>query len=246
MTIKTFGRRCAVLALTFISFAASADEAAIRKALAERLPPEAKVDSVKKMPMLGLYEVIVGSDIVYTDASGKYLIMGNIQDLKSGQNFTQERSDALAGAEVYKPENLKNALKLVKGDGSRKMVVFEDANCGYCKKLRAEMEKLNNVTIYTYLVPILSEDSATKMRGVWCAKDRNKAYDDWMLLASPPPAADSRCDVPIEANMGLARNLKVNGTPAIFFASGKRVPGYIEMAQLEAGLSDTGGSVSVK
>ena len=234
-----FLRRAALIVLAATSMATSANEALIRKALAERLPPDAKVESIQKMPMLGLYEVRVGGDIVYTDEAGKFLIMGNIQDLKSGRNFTQERIDGLASAEVYKPENLANALKLVKGNGARKMVVFEDPNCGYCKKLRKEMEGLNNVTIYTYLVPILSEDSTTKMRGVWCAKDRNKAYDDWMLKGANPNAADARCAVPVEANMAMMRNLKINGTPAIFFSNGQRVPGYIELAQMEAGLVDS-------
>ncbi len=237
MNIQTLFRRTAVVALTLISFSASADEAAIRKSLEARLPPDMKVDAVQKMPMMGLFEVRMGSDIFYADATGKYLIMGSIQDLSSGKNFTQDRKDGIASAEVYKPDNLKNALKLVKGDGSRKMVVFEDANCGYCKKLRVEMEKLNNVTIYTYLVPILAKDSETKMRGVWCAKDQNATYDNWMLKGATPPAADDRCNVPVEANMGLMRKLGINGTPAIFFASGQRVPGFVELAQMEAGLS---------
>lgn len=236
MAIQTIFRRSLAVMAAALSCAAWADEADIRKALSARLPAEVKIQSVQKMPMLGLYEVRVGNDIVYTDETGKYLIMGSIQELKTGRNFTQERSESLAVAEVYKPENLKNALKLVKGNGTRKLVVFEDANCGYCKKLRAEMEALKDVTIYTYLVPILSDDSATKMRGVWCAKDRNLAYDDWMLRGKTPAAADERCSVPVEANMALAQSLKVTGTPAIFFANGKRVPGYIALAQIEAAL----------
>jgi thiol:disulfide interchange protein DsbC len=243
-------RRCkalavAVFAAVAFSLCAAAlaqtqEEAAVRKALSTRLGPDFRIDSVLRSPIAGVYEVRLGTDVFYVDAKAENLIMGHIQDLKTGKNYTQERLDALATEAVFSPVNKSNALKLVKGNGGngkRDIVLFEDVHCGYCKKMRAELDKLNNVTIYTYLIPILSADSEVKMRGVWCAKDRNKAYDDWMLRGVSPPVADERCAVPVEANQTLAQGLRVRGTPSVFFQSGKRIPGYVEAAQIEQNLN---------
>ncbi len=213
-----------------------AEEAAVRQAIEAKIGQGVKVDSVQPSLLPGLYEVRLGNEIVYVDAKGEYLMAGHIQDLKTGRDYTQERLDVLAIDVVFSAANKANALKLVKGTGAREMAVFEDTNCGYCKKLRAELEQLKDVTIYTYLVPILSQDSETKMRGVWCAKDQNKAYDDWMLRGVVPAPADERCQVPVEPNQQLARGLRVQGTPAIFFSNGKRVPGYVKADQIEASL----------
>jgi thiol:disulfide interchange protein DsbC len=225
-------------ALLCVSLASVAQEAVIRKAVEDRIGNGMKVDSVLRSPMPGLFEVRIGTDVFYADEKGQYLLMGQIQDLKTGKNFTQERLDGLALEAVFSPANKANALKLVKGNGKREIAVFEDANCGYCKKLRNEMEKLTNVTIYTYLIPILAQDSEVKMRGVWCAKDRNKSYDDWMMRGVVPAAADERCAVPVEQNQSLAKNLRVTGTPAMFFSTGKRVPGFMEAAQIEQRLAE--------
>ncbi len=226
-------------AMLCLSLAATAQEAAIKKAVEDRIGNGMKVDSVLRSPMPGVFEVRIGTDVFYTDDKAQYLIMGQIQDLKSGKNYTQERLDGLALEAVFSPANKANALKLVKGNGKREIAVFEDANCGYCKKLRGELEKLTNVTIYTYLIPILAQDSEVKMRGVWCAKDRNKSYDDWMMRGVVPAAADERCVVPVEPNQALARNLRVTGTPAMFFSSGKRIPGFIDAPQIEQQLAAT-------
>jgi thiol:disulfide interchange protein DsbC len=224
-------------ALVCLSIATVAQEAVIKKAVEDRIGNGLKVDSVLRSPVPGLFEVRIGTDVFYSDDKGQYLIMGQIQDLKTGKNYTQERLDGLALEAVFSPANKANALKMVKGNGKREIAVFEDANCGYCKKLRGELEKLTNVTVYTYLIPILAQDSETKMRGVWCAKDRNKSYDDWMMRGVTPAAADERCNVPVEQNQSLAKNLRVTGTPALFFSTGKRVPGYIDAAQIEQTLA---------
>lgn len=221
--------------LLCVAIAATAQEAIIKKAVEDRIGNGFKVDSVMRSPVPGLFEVRIGTDVFYSDEKGQYLIMGQIQDMKPGKNYTQDRIDGLALDAVFSPANKANALKMVKGNGKREVAVFEDANCGYCKKLRNELEKLTNVTVYTYIIPILSQDSETKMRGIWCAKDRNKSYDDWMMRGVVPAAADERCSVPVEQNQALAKNLRVTGTPAIFFTNGKRkrVPGYIDAAQIE-------------
>ena len=237
--MKTLRHLITLATALLMTMSATAQEAAIRKALEERIGKDFKVESVVPSPISGLYEVRVGTDIFYVDDKAENLIMGQIQNLKSGQNLTQDKLDKLASAAVFEADNLKGALKQVRGTGKRQVVLFEDLNCSYCKKLRAEMELLTDVTIYTYLIPILAADSATKLNNVWCASDRNKTYDDWMLRGVNPPAADSRCaaTAPGEANRTLASNLRVYGTPALFFESGKRVPGYINIAQLEENLS---------
>ena len=223
--------------LLALSFASHAQEAAVRKALEDRLGKDFKVDSIAPAPIKGLFEVRVGTDLFYVDDKAQHLILGQIQDLKSGQNLTQDKLDKFASQAVFNADNLKGALKQVRGNGKRQLVLFEDVNCGYCKKLRAEMEKLTDVTIYTYLIPILSADSGTKQAGIWCSANKNKAYDDWMLRGVVPTAADSRCASPAEANQKLAQNLRVNGTPALFFENGKRIPGYVDIAQLELSLN---------
>lgn len=230
-------KQIALTSLAVLSLSTFAQEAAIKKAIEDRVGDGLKVDSVLPSPIAGFYEVRLGTDVFYVDAKAQHLIMGQIQDLKTGKNYTQERIDGLAVEAVFSPANKANALKMVKGNGKREIAVFEDANCGYCKKMRAELEKMKDVTVYTYLIPILSQDSETKMRNVWCAKDRNKSYDDWMMRGVTPANADERCQVPVEANQTLARNLRVNGTPALFFSNGKRVPGYIEAAQIEQNLA---------
>lgn len=208
-------------------------ESLIRKTIEAKIGNGAKIDEIRVSPLAGLYEVRLGNDIIYVDKTAEFLIAGSIQNLKTGKNYTQERVDTLASAAVFSAENKPNALKLVKGDGSRELVLFEDPNCGYCKKIRSELENINNITVYTYLVPILSQDSADKMRAVWCSKDRNKAYEDWMLKGINPVAVKKNCSVPIEQNQMLANSVRVQGTPALFFKQGKRVPGFIKAEQIE-------------
>jgi thiol:disulfide interchange protein DsbC len=239
--MKNLFKHAAFATLAALSLSAFAQEAAIKKAIEDRVGDGLKVDSVLRGPMPGLYEVRIGTDVFYSDEKAQYIIMGQIQDMKSGRNFTQERIDGLAVEAVFSPANKANALKMVKGNGKREIALFEDVNCGYCKKMRVELEKMKDVTVYTYLIPILSQDSEVKMRGVWCAKDRNKTYDDWMMRGVVPAAADERCNVPVEANQTLARNLRVTGTPALFFTSGKRVPGYIDADKIEQNLAAIAG-----
>lgn len=214
--------------------ASVAQESAVRKGLEDRLGASGvKIDSIAPAPIAGLFEVRIGNEILYSDSKGEFLILGQIQDLKTGRNFTQERLDNLANAAIFAPENLKNALKMVVGDGKTQIAIFEDANCGYCKKMRVELDKVKNATIYTYLIPILSEDSETKMKNVWCSTNPNKAYDDWMLRGvNPQTTAKAGCVAPVEANSALAKSLKINGTPHIIVAGKPRIGGYVSGEQL--------------
>lgn len=218
--------------LAVASLSASAQEATIRKNIAERLPQMPKIEEVSKTPMPGLFEIRVsGADIFYTDAEGNFLIQGQLFDTRQRRNLTEERIEKLTAVN-FDSLPLKDAFTVVRGNGKRKIAVFTDPNCGYCKRLERDLEKVGNITIYNFLYPILNEDSAEKSKNIWCAKDRNKAWQDWMLNNQPPAAAS--CDVAaIARNVELGRKHKVTGTPTVILSNGARVPGAISAPQLE-------------
>jgi thiol:disulfide interchange protein DsbC len=224
----------ALLSLTFtgVVFAQTAQESAVKKLIEPKLGQGVKVDSVIKTPYSGLFEVRVGSDILYTDEKAQYLFVGNVLDAKSGTNYTKARTDELSKIK-FSDLPLESALKMVKGDGKRVIAVFEDPNCGYCKRFRKTLAGMDNITVYTFLYNILSEDSTVKSKNVWCSADRNKAWDEWMLNGKAPSAASANCATPNEKILALGQKLRVNGTPAIFFADGSRVPGAMDAKGLE-------------
>jgi thiol:disulfide interchange protein DsbC len=223
--------------LALLGLTASAQEATIRKSLTERIPQLKAIDEISKTPVNGLYEVRVnGTDIFYTDAEANYLIQGNLIDTRQRRNLTEERIDKLT-AVSFDNLPLKDAFTIVRGNGKRKVAVFADPNCGYCKRFERDLEKVNNVTVYTFLYPILSADSAEKSKNIWCAKDKGKTWQDWMYRDQQPAAAS--CDVSaITRNLELGRKHKITGTPTLIFADGSRVPGAINTQQIEKYLSD--------
>ena len=217
--------------------AASAQEAVIRKNLADRLPAFTKIDEVSKTPMNGLYEVRVNeNDIFYTDADGNFLLQGNLIDTKAKRNLTEERVDKLSAID-FGALPIKDAFVVVRGNGKRKMAVFEDPNCGYCKRFERDLQKVSDVTIYMFLYPILSADSTDKAKSIWCAKDKGKTWQDLMVRDTPVPKAS--CDATaLERNIEFGKKHKITGTPTVFFADGSRVPGAISAQQVEKYLAD--------
>jgi thiol:disulfide interchange protein DsbC len=216
----------------FPALALTPQEAAIKKMIEPRLGEGAKVDSVTKTPYGGLYEVRIGSDIVYTDANAKYLFVGRILDTQTMQDYTKARVDEITKIK-FSDLPFEQALKTVKGNGKRVIAVFEDPNCGYCKRFRQTLSTMDNITVYTFMYNILSEDSAVKSRNIWCAADRNKAWDEWMLNGKAAPAAPESCTAPNDKVFALGRKLNITGTPTIFFSDGTRVPGAIDARGLE-------------
>lgn len=216
---------------------AFAQDAAIRKNLAERLPNLPKIDEINKTPMSGLFEIRVNdSDIFYTDAEGNFLIQGSLIDTRSKRNLTEERTEKL-NAVAFDSLPLKDAFTVVRGNGKRKMAVFEDPNCGYCKRFERDLQKVNDVTVYMFLYPILSPDSTDKSKSIWCAKDKGKTWQDVMVRDMPVPKAS--CDTAaIDRNLDFGRRHKITGTPTLFFADGSRVPGAINTQQIEKFLTD--------
>lgn len=227
----------ALLGLALASaFAETAQETEVRKAIEPRLGDGAKVDSVTKTPYSGLFEVQVGSDILYTDAKARYLFVGRVIDTKTYQDYTKARIDELSKVS-FSDLPLEAAMKEVKGNGKRVIAVFEDPNCGYCKRFRQTLQGIDNITVYTFMYNILSPDSIAKSRNVWCAADRNKAWDDWMLNGKNAPSAPESCTTPHEKVLALGQKMKVTGTPTIIFTDGSRIPGAIDAKALEAKLA---------
>jgi len=230
--------KCSLLALmASLSLGALAQEATIRKNLAERLPNLPKIDEVTKTPMDGLYEVRINqSEIFYTDAGGNFIIQGNLIDTKARVDLTEQRVEKLTAIE-FKDLPLKDAFTIVRGNGKRKVAVFEDPNCGYCKRFERDLAKVDNVTVHVFLYPILSQDSADKSRHIWCAKDKAKAFLDWMVDDITPPAAN--CDASaLDRNVEFGNRMRITGTPTLIFANGNRVPGAIPRDRLEKLLAE--------
>ncbi len=215
-----------------------AQEDVIRKNLAERIPKLPKIDEVGKSPMAGLYEIRVGgTDIYYTDASGSFLIDGQLIDAKSGKNLTEERMNKLSAIE-FKDLPLKDAFVIKRGTGARKIAIFEDPNCGYCKRFEADMQKINHATVYLFLYPILGADSTEKSKAIWCSADKAKAWQDWMLN-EVPLRGTSKCNTDaLVRNVEFGKKHRITGTPTILLADGTRIPGAIGSAQLEKMLAD--------
>lgn len=225
-----------LLALTIACAASTtwAQEATIRKVLGERLPQLSKIDEVSKSPMPGLYEVRIGTDILYTDAEGNFLVQGELIDTKTRRNITEERIEKLTAID-FNALPLKDAFTIVRGTGKRKLAVFEDPNCGYCKRFERDLAAVKDVTIHMFLYPILSADSSEKSKAIWCAKDRAKTWQDWMVRdVSVPANKNEKCDTTaLTRNTDFGRKHKITGTPTVFFVDGSRVPGAINTAQIE-------------
>ncbi len=226
-------RLCLLLSLGANGLA-QADEALIRKNLQARLPDMGKIDEVRKSELPGLFEVRVdGVDIYYTDAQANYLMEGNLIDTRSKRNLTEERVDKLTAIK-FEALPLKDAFVVVRGKGERKLAVFEDPNCGYCKRFERDLQKVDNVTIYMFLFPVLGADSMEKSKAIWCAKDRGAAWLDWMLREQAASAAPASCDTgAVVRNAELGRKHKITGTPTLIFSNSTRVPGAIDNKRVE-------------
>ncbi len=217
-----FKKVLAGLALMALACCAQAGEEEIRKSLAANLP-EAKIGAITKLPYGGLYQVVVnGNNIIYTDEKGEVGILGTLLDLKSKANLTQQEKDKLTVVDFSKLP-FDKAIIRVKGNGARKLALFSDPECPYCQGLEKELESVNDVTIYTFLLPLtdLHPDSLRKAQLIWCAKDRAKAWDDMLLSQKEPQGSNTECATPIKEIAELASKNWINGTPGIVFSNGK-------------------------
>ena len=218
--------------------ASSADPAvaAVKERFHQRFP-DLDVGRVSATPY-GLYEVQVGMNMVYTDAKVGWVLEGHLIDAMTRRDLTKASIQSLSNIAFDQlPLNL--AIKKVQGNGKRRVAIFEDPNCGYCKQLRHTLLKVDNVTIYTFLYPILAPDSADKSTAIWCAKDPANAWDDWMLRGKMP-AANAPCKAPLDKLLALGRKLMVTGTPTLYFADGTHISGALPLDMLQARLDGRG------
>jgi thiol:disulfide interchange protein DsbC len=241
-TLRMFAKfRGLALAFTALALSAAAHAqselpaaqlATLKAKLAQRMASMPPIDSARTTPMSGLIELRVGNNVLYTDASGDFIIDGHLLDTKSQRNLTQERLDDINRID-FGALPLKDAVAWKSGTGKRRMVVFADPNCGYCKQLEREVQQLKDVTVYTFVVAILGEDSKTKAENLMCSANRTQAWLDWMLRNQAPPRAMGMCNNPIQRNQALMQKFGINGTPAIFFEDGSRLPGAASKATIE-------------
>jgi thiol:disulfide interchange protein DsbC len=225
-----------LLALGFAGVAATAQDASpnARKNLETRIPQMGKIDEINKTPMPGLLEVRVGSEIYYTDPDGNFLIHGSLIDTRAQKNLTEERVEKLMAID-FDSLPFKDAFTIVRGNGKRKVAVFQDPNCPYCKRFERDLQKVDNVTVYMFLYPILGPDSTEKAKQIWCMRDKGKVWQDWMVNNQPIPGpGPANCDTAALArNTEFGKKHKITGTPTLFFTDGSRVPGAIPAAEVE-------------
>ena len=229
---------CAMLLGAFASLAFG-DEASVKKAV-EAAYPKFKVDSVTKTPFANLYEVFMAGQILYTDEKMSFLIAeGHLVDPKTKKDITGERLEELTKID-FSSLPLDQAIKVVKGNGSRKLVVFSDVDCPYCKRLEQnELSNITDVTVYTFLYPLqqLHPDAVAKSKSIWCANNRVKAWEDW-ILRNQLPKTTNTCDVPLEKVGELARKIGVTSTPTLIFADGRRMLGAQPYKEIEKNLQN--------
>ena len=228
-TVRAAAALAFALALVPLAFA---DEAAIRKNIGERVPNFPKIDEVTRTAIPGLYEIRIGTDILYTDEEGNYVIEGQLIETKTKTNLTEQRIAKLTAID-FKTLPLKDAMVWKQGTGERKLVVFADPNCGYCKKFERDLQSVKDVTVYTFLYPILGPDSTEKSKQIWCAKDNIKVWRDWMIKGTP--IADSTtCDTSVlSRNVALGRKHRITGTPGLVYEDGKMQPGAVGAEAVE-------------
>ncbi|MGZ4959044.1 MAG: bifunctional protein-disulfide isomerase/oxidoreductase DsbC [Methylomonas sp.] len=227
---KTF-RILAMAACAIVTGSASADEAAIKKALGAFMP-QGQVDSIKPSEVKGLFEVTMGANIFYASEDGKYLLQGQLFDAEAKKNITETKLADVRKAALDKvgAEN----MIIFKPDANKHQVsVFTDIDCGYCRKLHSEIDQYlaQGITVRYLFFPRAGKgsDSYKKAISVWCAADRNKA----LTAAKKGEALEAKtCNNPIDRHMALGEDFGMSGTPMIVTEKGNVLPGYVPAQQL--------------
>jgi thiol:disulfide interchange protein DsbC len=217
----------AAATLLFALPAAAQDTEKIKAELRRKVP-EAPVDQVRKTPYGDLFEVTVGGEIFYTDDKASFLVLGQIVDLRTKENVTEQRLRQINRVN-FDELPLDSAIKLVRGNGSRRVAVFADPNCGYCKRFERDLLGVSDITVYLFLYPILSPSSVEKSKMVWCSADRGKAWLD-IMVRDVAVTGSTQCATPIDKNLAFGQGKGIRGTPTIFFEDGERVPGAMAIA----------------
>lgn len=237
-----------VAAMAWLAPVAQAEElspaqlAQLRQKLSRNMPELPPIESAHTTPVPGLIEIHLDKQLFYVDAKADYLIEGQIVETKSKRNLTEERQTEIQKVD-FNALPLKDAVVWKSGSGKRKLVVFADPNCGYCKRLEKDLQQIKDLTVYTFMVAILGEDSKVKANNIWCLKDRTQAWRDWMLNGVEPSRSFGMCATPIQRNNALAKNLRINGTPAMVFEDGTILPSAAPAAMIEKRLDKASAKV---
>ena len=221
-----------LLALTVFAVSAIAQDA-IKKELEKKFP-DVKAERITKTTYGNLFEVYAGGEIFYTDEKVTFLLLGALVDAQTRINISEARLQKL-NVINFNELPFENAIKLVRGNGSRRIAIFEDPNCGYCKRFEQDINATDNITAYIFPYPILAQDSIDKSKAIWCSTDRLKAWQDQMLREKAPTGKGT-CDNPIDKVVALGRKLNVTGTPTTFFEDGERISGALPKDRIEAKL----------
>ncbi len=217
----------------------------IKAELAKKLPSDSPpIQSVRKTPYGNLYEVVTGGEIIYTDAKASFILIGPIVDLNTKENVTEKRMAELNRID-FKSLPFDRAIKIVRGNGSRKIALFEDPNCGYCKRFERDFQGVTDVTAYVFLYPILAPDSVDKAKAIWCSPDPGKAWIDAMVH-DRLPQSPGKCEAPLEKNVAFGHEKRIRGTPTLIFEDGDRIPGAISMAELEKRFAQAKAKVAAR
>jgi len=237
--------RFAAASLAFIAFSAFAQDTEKVKADLKKKFPDAPIEAVRKVPYGNLYEVLGGGEILYTDAATTFLIVGgSLVDSKTRENVTELRMRQV-NAIAFDSLPFESSIKIVRGKGTRRLAIFEDPNCGYCKRLERDLAGIPDLTLYVFLYPILSPDSTEKSKAVWCSSDRAQAWLD-LMLKDQRPMAGPNCDTPIDRLLAFGRDKRIQGTPTIIFEDGERAPGALPVAQIEARIAQAAKPAGAK
>jgi thiol:disulfide interchange protein DsbC len=259
--MNTFARALRLLIAASLAVACAAawsDDAAIRKNWNLHNPKGPPIDEITKTPIPGLFELRVGSEIIYSDDQANYLIYpsrdvtdgrlpdGHLLDTRTKTDLTDQRLTKIMEKEVPRlPYG--DALVFKQGNGSRRMVVFEDPNCHYCRDAERSFQQLKDVTIYTFLIPILGQDSVAKARTIWCSKNNAQVWRSWMLDGVMPQRPMGKCELAVlERNLDLAARLHLNYTPAIIFDDGSRFAGNADVERLGKRLDEVAAAAAKK
>lgn len=206
--------------------------------------PKTRFDQVKATPLPGIYEVVMGRNVAFVEESGRYFIFGRLFDMESQEDITSVAEPASPAKQNQKIDfatlPMESAIKTVKGDGTRVLAVFSDPDCPYCRKLEQELDKVDNVTIYTFLMPLeqLHPQARSKSDAVWCAKDRSSAWKT-LMVSGKAPASVKGCEAPHAIVSATAEKLGISGTPFLVAGDGRTMPGAVPADRLNAWLSQT-------
>ncbi len=237
MTFRLIAASLLLAAGTMFATSSQAQGTAdLRKALTKVLPNFPASAQIIKTPYAGLYEVDLGDRVFYTDATGTFLFAGEILDTRNGVNITKTRVEELQKIK-WSELPLKDAFKVVYGNGKRQLAVFEDPYCPYCHLLDKTLETMSNMTVHVFLFPVIRPESPAKARDIWCAADKGKTWEAWMNEQKEPPKAPASCVTPLQANLALGRKLGVESTPTMFLENGQRITGAVDAAEIDKRLA---------